>query len=156
MANTDLSKIKHQFWGKGVEVHRGRGKVCPHAKLRGHFTEVSQHFCTSLQLQNITEFFSFVKEWHLQKHSSRAEGDVLIEGKENVLVVFFNKKKGAIACHKTSQLVHDPQQSSCSSCSHSRKIRVIYNFLPQFVNVQNVHLLAKYTVKWMWIYLQWN
>ena len=111
---------------------------------------MSQHFSTSLQLQNITEFFSFVKELHLQKHSSRADGDVLIEGKENVLVVFFLlKKRGAIACHKTSQLVPDPQQSSCSSCSHSRKIRVIYNFLPQFVNVQNVHLLAKYTVKCM-------
>ena len=104
----------------------------------------SQHFSTSLQLQNITEFFSFVKEWHLQKHSSRAEGDVLIEGKESVLVVFFLlKKKGAIACHKTSQLVPDPQQSSCSSCSHSRKIRVIYNFLPQFVKCTKCTLAGK-------------
>ena len=104
---------------------------------------MSQHFSTSLQLQNITEFFSFVKEWHLQKHLSCAESAVLIEGKENVLVVFFYYKKDAIACHKTSQLVPDPQQSSCSSCSHSRKIRVIYNFLPQFVKCTKCTLAGK-------------
>ena len=45
-----LEGLKHNigFRGKGVAVHRGRGRYV-HCSKRGHFMEVSQHSCPSLE-----------------------------------------------------------------------------------------------------------
>ena len=39
--------MQHWSWGEGVGVNRERGEVYPLFK-KGHFIEVSQHFCPSL------------------------------------------------------------------------------------------------------------
>ena len=40
------SKIQHWFWGEGRE-YAGGGDRYVHCSKRGHFKEVSQHFCPS-------------------------------------------------------------------------------------------------------------
>ena len=49
-------------------------------------------------------------------------------------------QKSATACHKIC--VPDPLETSCSSCSHSRKITVIYKFTAVYIHVQNVYFFA--------------
>ena len=63
----------------------GGGAILPQC-LNPFFPHCSSNFSA--------EFFSFVKEWHLQKHLSCAESAVLIEAKKcsNVQVVNFYKK----------------------------------------------------------------
>ena len=73
------------LWLKGGGTYIGRGAILPQC-LNTFFPHCSSNFSA--------EFFSFVKESHLQKHLSCAESDVLIEVKKcsNVQVVNFYKK----------------------------------------------------------------